>query len=148
MNIIVNEQQLAKLAAELGIENDIFIEIIDADTPGIQANLLGDANRTNHIRLVVGHADQYASRLTFVHSKIVATLLHEIKHLEQFQKWTREEWERDKLYAYGVSPAERECNEFAATNVQKWRSIISIKRPVRSRLSKLSAAEQNVRNSR
>ena len=155
IKIIVNEDVLARLATELGIRNDIYIEVVDSDDPGIKASIpkgykqiLGDASRLNHIRLVVGYDDQMANRLVFAHNKIVGTLLHEIKHLQQFQDWSAADWERDELYEYGVSPAEAEANEFAAANIQKWRGIISLKRPVRSTLSKLSVAEQNVRKSR
>jgi len=147
ITVTVNEAKLRELADELGIRKDIVIEVIDSDTPGISARLKGDALH-QHIRLVVGRAEQFADRLMFAHNEIVRTLLHEVKHVQQFQNWTREMWERDKLYSYGVSPAEAEANEFAADNVHKWRSIITVKRPMKSRLSKLSSAEQNVRKSR
>ena len=154
LTLTVNHAKVRELQESLGIKGEIRITIIDSDHPDVKAtlqkgqHLFGDANRLNHVRLVVGWDDQATEKLMFAHAKIVRTLLHEIKHLEQFQKWSRADWERDKLYDYGVSPAEQECNDFAAANYQKWRGIITLKRPMKSRLSRLSSAEQNVRKSR
>ena len=150
IKVEVNEHRLNELLAELGITGEVRIEFIDSEHPSVIAQrkkgvLQGDANRFNHIRIVVGHPDQHANRLTFTTTKIVRVLLHEIKHLEQFQKWTREEWERDKLYEYGVSPAEEECNAFADNNYRKWVGLITVRRPMKSRLSKLSQAEKRAR---
>jgi len=147
ITVTINEARLNELRERLGIRRDIRIEIIDSDTPGVSATLKGDA-LYQHIRLVLGRPSQLGSRLTFVQHDIVKTLLHEIKHVQQFQNWTREEWERDKLQSYGSSRAEAEANEFAEANYQEWRNIVTVRRPTKSRLSRLSSAEQNVRKSR
>jgi hypothetical protein len=148
ISVTLNQSKLKELQAHLGIRENIKIEVIDSDTPGIKANLLGDAHALLGIRLVVGRPKQGADRLLFAHNEIVRTLLHEFKHVQQFQNWSSEEWERDGLQTYGSCRSEHEANEFANANYQKWRSIITLKRPMKSRLSKLSVAEQNVRKSR
>jgi hypothetical protein len=148
IEVAINFNVLDQLRLQLGIRKEIKVELINSDTPGVEAELKGAASPWHEIRLVVGRPEQVADRLRWAHEEIVRTLLHEVKHIQQFQDWTPEMWKRDKLHSYGCSPAEAEANEFAEATYQEWRHIITLRRRVKSRLARLSTAEQNVRRCR
>ena len=76
--------------------------------------------------------------------ELVLTLLHELKHLQQFKEWPMEKWDEDVKRPYPLRVSEREAESFAQGMAHQWRDIAKIKRVFRGSLTRLKEAEQRV----
>ena len=140
MQITLNEEKLSELYDELGLKRRPVIRLTAA--PNADHATRGTATG-NSITITYGLRSQAVDRLHFVQSQIVRTLLHEIRHIWQFENWNG--YNFNNKSDYWVKREEIDAREFADNNLAKWRGIVRVSRPVRSRLSKLSASERIVR---
>jgi len=88
---------------------------------------------------------QEVTRLPFVQSQIVKTILHELRHEWQMEKWTEKQWEEDERYSYNIKPSEIDARDWAEANVAKFRDLVRVKREGVSRLGRLRAAERSAK---
>ena len=141
--VTVNQEVFEKVCNDLGLERPISLVLKRANSRGQITR--GSAGWDTIITIYYGLEKQEITRLPFVQSQIVKTILHELRHEWQMEKKPESWWEEDERYQYNIKPSEVDARDWADANLSKYRNLVRAKREGVSRLGRLSAAEKGVR---
>ena len=139
----INEEAILELRQEEGLSDLVIVQDFGPVLNRVDAKYIdgdsiayGLATYPNIVTLFLKH-DWFAwSRMDLVKANILHTILHEIRHIIQFQKG---------MGFLTTKDCENDANEWATKNRHKWNKLIRIRFSHQPSLSKLSAAEARAR---
>ena len=101
------------------------------------------ATRTIYIYLCIEKYD--TARYREVHNELIDTILHELRHIVQFEKWPADKWNAEIVTPYDQKPSEIDAEKWAKANRPEYKSIAKIRRVFRSNLSRIAETERRVK---
>ena len=137
--ITINDAVFQQLCKDMGLKRPVSVLLKRASSRGSITR--GQAGWERVITIYYGLEKQEITRLPFVQSQIVKTILHEMRHEWQMETWTEKQWEDDERYSYYIKPSEVDARDFADEKLAKYRSLVRVKREGVSRLGRLAKAE-------
>lgn len=139
----INEEAILELRQEEGLTDLVIVQDFGNVFNRVKAGYIegdciayGLAEFPNKVTLFLSHGWMEYARMDLVKANILHTLLHEIRHIIQFQKGMGFLTEMD---------SENDANEWARKNRHKWSKLIRIKFSHKPSLSRLSQAEARAR---
>jgi hypothetical protein len=142
----MNEQRWASLCSMLGFDSPRIVRFRRFPPKGHGGGMIyGQAQREpQRIFIYLCASDFDAASLRKAQHELVVTLLHELKHLQQFREWPMTKWAEDDKKPYSFKVSEREAESFAQAQCHTWNDVAKIKRVFRSTLTRLAEAESRV----
>ena len=140
----VNPEELAKLCEDLQLHSPVTIRF-DYGSPIGRASyiegpvVLGGtySPRDRVVTMYMDGLDSATKRLPFIVKQLRRIILHEFRHAHQFDNWLP-----NRLGDEFIEP---DADAWALANANKYINLFKVKRQVKSKLGRLSAAEERVR---
>lgn len=139
----VDDEMKRRLEKELGLKASVSIKVRQVKS----GRTLGYYDPPfRRITIELGWTGLTHTRLTLVSDSVLQTLLHEYRHVHQFDTWKEDRLLEDYKRQYHLKEIEKDANEFAQTSAKRYRGLARVvPKKTRGPLSKLSTTEKTLR---
>jgi len=129
LKVSLVEDRFNDLCARLGIDPPPVRFIPGArQTQKHGLTLWGRADVLTGITIYLNIETLEVDRLRYVSRELVETLLHELRHMYQYETWAPERIDADRKRPYQEQEMERDAEAFAKSHLSEWRGIVRVSR--------------------
>ena len=142
ITVKITQPAMDRLVHELKLKAPVDVAIRRAPN----ANCYGEYDPERRlITVFLGTHGRMHDRFSELAFKIVETILHEMRHVHQFENWDKERIAADMLKPYHWREIETDAREWARIATKDYLKTIEVRRQNKSPLSGLRAAEKGTR---